>query len=301
MHLVALALAHVDGEVSRKLAQILFRGSAGDILDAVIGDRPVGLKRVMRCLPGRVLETESYRRLVRLLADPAACKLLHHAGEIDDATIEAIDDVPVALRSVVFAMQVSFRDMETLGDGLRYLVRRGVAANFEDLVADLAHLRQPEQLIAKLRSLAEALPLPEGLPPVQIAQARRIDDAAELRNLAKRWRNCLENYVEAVDGGTCAIYLWEHADIRAACAVSRCARFGWFLTEVNGPRNADIPAPRLEIIRSAFDSAGIPPFSVIRTLVGIVTMAGTRGLGRGPRRQVQVAEQADEDLVLDIG
>ena len=186
MHLVALALAHVEGDIGAALGRTLFRGSAGDILDAVVGNRPIGLKRVIQCLPNSVLEAESYRRLVQLLDDPAASKLLYHAGEIDDQAIRIIDHVPVALRAVVFAMQAWFRGTDSLGDGLRYLVRRDGAENFDALIADLAHIRQPEQLIAKIKSIVETLPLPETLPPAHVEHARRIDRASELRKLAKQ-------------------------------------------------------------------------------------------------------------------
>lgn len=300
MHLIALALAHVEGDVPAEFGQILFRGSAGDILDAVIGRRPVGLKRVVQCLPGRVLEAESYRRLVQLLDDPAAAKLLYHAGEIDDPAIKIIDDVPVALRSVVFAMQDWFRGMESLNDGLRYLVRRGGASSFDAFVSDLAHIRQPEQLIAKIKSIVEALPLPDFVPPAKVGHARRIDRTAEIRSLAKRWRNCLETYIWRVDGGESAIYLWEDAELQAICAVRRRARLGWFLDQVKGPRNDEVEPAHLETIRNAFDSSGMPPYSIIKAVEDIVDMAGMRGLRRRPRRRTQPHEHRDEGLLQDI-
>jgi hypothetical protein len=300
MHLVALALAHVEGDIGAALGRTLFRGSAGDILDVVVGNRPIGLKRVVQCLPRHVLEAESYRRLVQLLDDPAASKLLYHAGEIDDEAIRIIDNIPVALRSVVFAMQPWFRGMDSLGDGLRYLVRRGGAQSFDALVANLAHIRQPEQLIGKIKSIVQALPLPEALPPAHVEQARRIDDASELRKLAKQWRNCLETYIWRVDGGESAIYLWEDAELQAVCAVRRRARLGWFLEQIKGPRNSEIESPHLETIRNAFDDAGVPPYSTIRAVEDIVDMAGMRGLRRRLRRQMLPAEQLDEELFRDM-
>jgi hypothetical protein len=299
MHLIALALAHTEGAISPELAPILFRGCAGDILDATIGHRPTGLKRVIRCLPREVLQAENYRRLVPLLADPAASKLLYHAFEIDDATIKIVDGMPIELRSLVFTMQTWFRGMESLGDGLHWLVRRGAAPNFDVLVADLAHVRQPEQLIARIRSLIEALPLPDALPPIQVEHARRLDYASELRKLAKRWRNCLDDYVWRVDGGDCAIYLWQRAGTEAVCAVRRRGRLGWFLGDVKGPRNSEIDPPHLDAIKTAFDDAGMPSCSVIRAVEDIVELAGARRLRRRPRRQVQPPEQPDDGLVLD--
>jgi hypothetical protein len=109
MHLIALAIAHLDDATPQGIGETLFRGSAGEILDAVVDRRPVGLKRAVRSLPDRVLQAESYRRLLVLLGDPKAAKLLHHSAEIDDATIKMTDDIPPPLRSLVFSMQPWFR------------------------------------------------------------------------------------------------------------------------------------------------------------------------------------------------
>jgi hypothetical protein len=81
----------------------------------------------VRSLPDRVLQAKSYRRLLVLLGDRAAAKLLHHATDIDDTTIKMTDDIPPPLRSLVFSMQPWFRGVECLADGLRFLVRSGAA------------------------------------------------------------------------------------------------------------------------------------------------------------------------------
>jgi hypothetical protein len=300
MHLIALALAHVERNVPVELGRILFCGSARDILDAFLGRRPVGLKRIVQFMSYRVLEAESYRRLVQLLDDPSAAKLLYHATEIDDAAIKIIDNIPPKLRSIVFTMQAWFRGMECLADGLHFLVRRGAAESFDVLIADLAHVRQPEQLIAKIISIVEGLPLPNFVPPAKVGPARRIDNAAEIRNLAKRWRNCLENYVWRVNGGECAIYLWENTETQAICLARRRARLGWFLEEVKGPHNAEVEPSHLEAIRNAFDSAGIPPYSIIKGVEDIVDMGGMRGLRRRPRRQILPDEEPDDGLFQDV-
>jgi hypothetical protein len=133
-----------------------------------------------------------------------------------------------------------------------------------------------------------------------VGHARRIDYAAELRSLAKRWHNCLESYVWRVDGGECAIYLWQHTGIEAACAVRRRARLGWFLDEVKGPRNADVEAPHLNSIAEAFESAGMPSYQRIRAIEDIVDMAGVRGLQRRRHRRAPQPVELDDGLLLDV-
>lgn len=300
MHLVALALAHLDGAAPPELARILLRGSARQTLDAVLGQRPIGLKRVVRRLPDRVLENKSYRRLLQLLDDPAAAKLLHHADEIDDAAIKVVDDTPPALRSVAFTLHGWFGGMASLADGLKVLADRGAAASFDALIADLALLRQPKQFMAKINCLVESLPLPDLLPPSWAGHARRIDAAAEIRALAKRWRNCLENYVCRVESGECAIYLWEDGNLQAACSVRRRGRLGWFVDEVRGPRNAEIEALQLQTIIDAFAAVGVAPVSAIRAIEEIVDMDGMTGFRRQRRRVLQDAESDDDGMLAGL-
>jgi hypothetical protein len=300
VHLIGLALAHTEGGPDPELTHILIRGSAGEILDSVVGRRPIGLKRIFRCLPRGVLEPASYRRLIRLLDDPAAAKMLHHAGTIDDAAIKIIDDVPAEIRTAVFAMQAWFRGMEFLADGLRCLVRRGAAASYDQLIDELSSVRQPDQMIAKIKMIVEALPLPDALPPASVGHARRIDRVAEVRDLAKRWRNCLESYIWRIDGGECAVYLWEHDGIQAACMMRRRGRLGWFLDEIKGPRNTDIEQPHLDLIVEAFDAAGTPPYQQIKAVEDIVDMAGVRGLRRRPRRGAPQLDEVDAGILQGV-
>ena len=111
-------------------------------------------------------------------------------------------------------------------------------------------------MIGKIKHLVESLPLPDSLPPALIGNARRIDRPAELRALAKRWQNCLADYVQLIDDGGHAIYLWEDK-APAMCLVERSGRLGWFLDQVKGPCNADLAPDRLDAIHRAFAEAGI--------------------------------------------
>src|SRR5271165_6373755 len=70
MHLIALGLAHLNPPVPADIGPLLLRGLAWQVLDRVLGHRPVGLKRALGRLPVAVLQPANYRRLIDLLADP---------------------------------------------------------------------------------------------------------------------------------------------------------------------------------------------------------------------------------------
>ena len=147
---------------------------------------------------------------------------------------------------------------------------RGAAPSFDALVRELSSASRSGQFLAKLEHLVESLPLPNALSPGRVGNAMRIDQAAEIRSLAKSWRNCLASYLTDIDAGTCAVYLLETGNVSAACSVRKYGRLGWFLEQVKGPRNVDIHSKQLAEIRSEFSKVGIPPYFVIAAIHGMI-------------------------------
>jgi hypothetical protein len=102
---------------------------------------------------------------------------------------------------------------------------------------------------------------------------------------AKRFKNCLENYVTQIDAGGCAVYLWDDATAPAVCLVTRQGRLGWSLSEALGPENAKLDGKQLQKITTAFAEAGIPQYSAIRSLECILESDATMPRTRRQRRQ----------------
>lgn len=300
MHLIATALAHVETTPSSELARVLFRGSAEMVLDATVGYQPSGLKRAVSVMPSFLMEAESYRGLVKLLAEPDAARLIFHTFEIRDSTIRAMNDVPAALRRVVFSMHENIGDMSSFSRGLRCIAMRSGKLSFDQLVSELARARQPNQLLAKLKSIIESLPLPDALPPARVGHAERIDSGRQLRALGKKWGNCLESYVWNVEHGQCAIYLWRDAGLQAACSVTRSGRLGWFLDEVKGPENTDLEPQDHDKILSAFEAVQIPSAAVISSIAQIVANDNLTWRPRPRRRRVRGAPPPVEMSLPDL-
>jgi hypothetical protein len=300
MHLVGLALAHLEGMPSSELSDVLFRGSAETILQTAVGQRPTGLKRAVSVMPNYMLKQESYRELVTLLTEPDAARLIYHSFEIHDATIRAMSDIPAALRGVAFSLHENADvDMSSFSKGLRCIAMRSGKLSFEDLVSELANACQPGQFFAKLKSIVESLPLPDALPPARVHRAERIDSGSQLRALAKEWGNCLGSYVWNVDNGQCAVYVWRDGDLQAACHVTRCGRLGWFLEDTKGPENSDLERRDLDTIFGAFESARIPPVSDITSIAQLVAHENVPWRERRPHRRVRSLPLPEEIPSLD--
>ncbi len=214
MHVIALALAHLDDNLTPHLAPVLFRGSACEVLQRVVGQAHVGFKGVLRRLPSAVLSRQGYLRLIELLDDPLCAKVLHHLEQrkITDSIVSILYEAPAVLRPVLAELLrviESTEKLDHLQDGLRWLATRGAVESFDALVADLTVHVQPGQFVARLRKLVSELPLPQTLPPKKIRKARRVDATADIGALAKRFKNCLATFPTRIDAGICAIYVWD--------------------------------------------------------------------------------------------
>ena len=274
MHVVALALAHLEVNPPPEQGCLLLRGSFKQVITKTLGrDPPPGLRRAVGHMPGKVLAKDSYRRLVSLLDHRPTAKLLFHSERIDDALIDLLFATPPPIRRNVLQLAQSrgahWSQYARLSEGLRVLVARGAADTFDELVRSLASAKRPEQFLGKILSLCDSLPLPEAMPGVQIGLARRLDSVSEIRALATRWQNCLREFISSVNSGQCAIYVWDNETTPATCLVRRCGRLGWFLDDVKGPRNAEIDTLNLEIIYQSFAEAKVPQVSMIET-VGMI-------------------------------
>jgi hypothetical protein len=271
MHLIALAMAHLEPPIPSAIGSLLAHGSARQVLDRVLRHCPVGIRRALRRLPVKVLQRQNYRRLVHLLADPGGAAVLHHAQTINDLAIEVLGDLPMPLRRpLAFALTDWPRKLNGLTASLQFLVSRGVAPNVDELVVELAKVTAWPQLAAMIEFWVGMLPLPETMPPASVGHGRRLDRVDTVCSLGRAWQNCLGTYGSAIDAGRCAVYLWEEAARPAACLVGRHGRLGWFLDEVKGPRNIDVETEQLEAIGAAFAGVGVPGSRVVSAIESII-------------------------------
>jgi hypothetical protein len=271
MHLIALAVAHLNLPMPPEIGSLLLRASARQVLNQVLGQPPVGIRRALSRLPDAALSRENYRRLVELLADPEAAQVLHHADQIDDTAICVLADLPQKLRRpLAFALADWPRKLNGLTEGLQFLVSHGVGSNVDELIAELATVTAWPQLAAMVEFWVARLPLPETMPPAMVGNARRLDRVDTVCWLGRAWRNCLASYGSAIDAGSCAVYLWEDAERPAACLISRHGRLGWLLDEVQGPRNSEVEPQQLALIGTAFADVGVPSSQVVRAIENII-------------------------------
>ncbi len=293
MHLIALALSCWVGKIDAQFARLLITGAPSAVLEAVLRRWPNGLKRALGHLPVRVLPQASYLQLIELLNEPATSKLIYHVNSLQEEYLGLLHNIPAPLRRIAAGMldDLPLPHPEGLVEGLRFLSARGAAPSFEALVTNLAVIRQPAQFVAHIGNLVQRLPLPDALPPQTVGAAQRLDGVAEICRLAKRWKNCLADcYLDAVNDGRSAVYLWQHVHSPAVCVVTRHGRVGWALEAAKGPENAELPPIRLKEIQRAFEAAGIPGESAVEVIEHCARARSVRAHGLRRRRRIEAAE-----------
>ncbi len=123
MHVIALALAHVDDNPAPNLAPVLFHASFREVLQRVTGQAHVEFKGVLRRLPSAVLSRQGYLRLIELLDDPLCAKVLHHLEQrkITDSIVSILYEATAVLRPVLAELLrviESTEKLDHLQDGL---------------------------------------------------------------------------------------------------------------------------------------------------------------------------------------
>jgi hypothetical protein len=272
MHVLGLGIAHLDPALlSRTIIEDLASRSPQASVREILRSWPRGLNRILHALPDTsVLAPENYRALVRLLDDRTTAAHLHHCRAVNEPLITALAALPSPLRRpAIYKLFDNIDGMDRLIAGLQYLSdRAGVA--FDCLVEELSSLGQADQVKAKIAGLADRLPLPDRLPAQRLGTFHRIDDPAQIRSLAKSWRNCLSEYLHEVNEGSSLIYRSTEDDMPAAARLVRADRLGWALVDIKGPHNSQIHEEAGLHHYAIFADAGIPKLADIAAIRSIL-------------------------------
>jgi hypothetical protein len=264
IHLLAFALAH--DPVGLGSGAIV--AAAGAPVRAVLAElgmaRIAGLDRLLRHLPPKPLHPEDYRSLPRLLADSVTANVLNLASVVDEAFLSNLGDLSSSLRTlpIVTALGDESDGASALLDWIGLLAQKRGDPDDRHVTGQLTAARTFRDLRAHIARLCAELPLPDGLPPAVIGDARRLETAADIRLIAHQFSNCLRDRIDDVDAGVCLFYLWQRDDDDVVCELSRAKRLGWALCECLGPRNAMPDKNVIRQIKADFRRAGVWPLSV---------------------------------------
>jgi hypothetical protein len=238
--LMAIALMRSGVEQTRPHAEALAHWSLNRAQAVAVADAPHGLIAALRKYQG--LETwEAFARLLALLAEPMAAKVLFHAAAIDAELLAKLVALPPALRRArIVALLGSWYEANIVAQAVNVAVRRSdQVISVEKIAEVLERARTPYRMYEALlaQSLSEttagqALPACDFLRPVVTA--------LDLRRTALKYRNCLDGYIGRIGRGAYAAY--EVLGDEPACLGLFRSQHGWVIDQLYGVGNACVSA-----------------------------------------------------------
>ena len=237
-----------------------------------------GVRRALGRIPGKVLERERYRLLAKLLAEPSAAAVLHHAPEISGELLDNLNALPEVLRSPVIVDAIAHIPdaAENVLVWIEIVASRLPQFSAEQIRKRLGSCGSLSELRTELEKLLDALPALEAAPPKLVRNAMRIDTPSAIRQLGKSFRNCLSSFVDVEVDGTTHIYHWRSGRSEAICEVARVSNLGWFLGSHLGPENDEPIDDVTRQIRSEFAAVGIHSLKIIETYDDLYFATGRR-------------------------
>lgn len=233
-HLVCLALA-VERDLAA-VAETVLRGRLREAICIALDRSPPGLERALGRLGETAWTAEAYRRLVELLADPKAAKLLRHAEAIDAGAVARLGRLPGPLRrSLALAALITDDAAAAVAEAAAAIACRSGADAAEAAATRWAGAETEAVLFEAVRE--DLYPEPPPPPFEGTPRLRPLTTKAAMRDAARRYDNCLTTRVAHAVGGFSAYYEWT-GNPGAIVEIGRDAIFGWRLEEAKGPNNA---------------------------------------------------------------
>jgi len=250
-HLVCLALTFGrDSACASALAGRLTRA----IADAVPAP-PHGLARALARMGDIAWTAADYRKLLPLLADAKAGKVLRHAATIEADVVRRLDTLPPPMAGAThLAVALNASGAAALREAYDALRLRAGPATAD---AAAARWAATSSVSAAFEAARHAL-TPEPLAPPHPGAGRLKPLATKraLRDAASRFRNCLADCAPRAATGWSAFYEWEGSP-GAVVEICRDHVFGWRLDEVRAAGNAAVPEPVREVIRDELALMGV--------------------------------------------
>ncbi|NRA29282.1 MAG: hypothetical protein HRU11_03390 [Parvularculaceae bacterium] len=238
-HFVGLVIALVDDdELFPEIEPFFFAEKKKDIWGAVHPELDPRLVKLTGKLRGDLWQPQSSRRLLELMNDPAAARLLLKARSINRRKVMALARVPGPLRcSAVYERLKTAGDAERLTFAINLVERIRPDLSREEVLRNLAQTSGQVSLEGWARQHFRAVSFPAPLW-AGTDVLKPLDSWVAVQKTALEFKNCIRGYVRDVLSGSCYLYLYDDgAGIKAVVEFIRLADDLWAIGEINGPDN----------------------------------------------------------------
>jgi len=254
-HLVCFVLSQPEERVDRFGAAALLEQPVRVLIRDLGEAAPAGLARALTRLGEVAWSADDYRGLALGLRTFGVSARLRHAEAITPAHLAVLRAVPAELRDVgLCSPSITPAQAELLTEIYRALAAR------DGRPAALAQGRAwsgASSAADMLQRAKTSLNAPTATPPFPGSERLRPFDTAEaLLDAARRYRNCLTNYLDEASAGASAFYEWT-GDPGAVVGLERDPLFGWRLDQARAVDNAPVDEPARSAIVAELRSWGV--------------------------------------------
>ncbi|MBW8813298.1 MAG: hypothetical protein JF588_07705 [Caulobacterales bacterium] len=252
-HLTCLALAL--GRDLPPIAERLLGGRLRHAIRLVLDPAPSGLERLLGRLGELAWDAEDYRTLLRLLAQRAPAKVLRHAQQVEPGAVRRLAGLPEPMGEAVgLALELTAEGVLVLREAYDALRLRDGPEAADVAASGWARAGSGKALFEAVRD--DLTPEPLAPPHAGTTHLRPLRSKAELREAARRYRNCLGDRLSDAATGWQAFYEWEGPP-GAIIGIQRDPIFGWRLEEARVGGNGAVPEAAREAIVSELALMGV--------------------------------------------
>lgn len=238
-HLACLALSL--GQDLGDDRELLIGGRLRSAIARVLGDPPQGLDRALGRMGEIAWPADDYRKLLRLLSDVRAGKVLRHAASLDAALVRRLAGLPGPMANATgLTIEMTEAGVMLVGEAYEALRFRDGPASADAAAGRWANAASVKALFEGVREdLVREVASP---PHPGTARLRPLASKAALRDAARRYRNCLAEQSHGAATGLSAYYEWVEPP-GAVVEICRDHVFGWRLNQARLQQNAALPEP----------------------------------------------------------
>lgn len=239
-HLVCFALA-VAGDAETPDLDRLLHAPLQRAIKLALVHRPAGLARALGRLGESAWTAEDYRRLLDLLDEHHAAKILRHASSITPNAVRVLNLLPAPLRKVGLGRLDLTPDQAALvAEGCAALANHHEPEAWASAPLRWANAATPAALFEHIRDDLEPELPARTLPGSDLLAP--LATRASMREAAVRYKNCLRGQIRHAAGGWSEFFEWK-GDPSAVVEVYRDPLFGWRLEEARLMENKTVPQP----------------------------------------------------------
>lgn len=241
-HLHLIALTYVRAKSLDHAKLVFDQDGFANACEIAFGERINGLEGILRRCPASLFAADAYKLFRKIIRDSNAQKVFRHSDSIAAELIETLYNLPPELRMAGVVNKLRHPD-EALIIQLACNDAKNPAgmADRKRLAERLGQIRSTEKFWEALTDelVGQLGPIPTP-PPIDHPNFYPVTSLKQVIKVAKKFRNCLRNYLSEVKRGEMALHIFARGEESAVIGIAPAFGCAGMVKEIKGPENERI-------------------------------------------------------------